>query len=121
MNKLTLKLGTVDLLLEPIHQPAVKNARVLLFGRDHDGIGFFNRGKLGTVGRNDIASHVFLENVPEFFAVLGIRPEYEDRCRLDFPVSRFHRYRTCFQVVSLINNWFNRTTSLRRYLSIKPK
>src|SRR5215831_5197193 len=103
MNELAQKLGTLDLFFELVKEPTVKEACVFFFGSENDGVGFFNSGKVGAVG-NDISSYVSLENVPQFFAVLGIRSQYENCRRLDF-VSKIRQYRMWFRVVSLSNNW----------------
>src|SRR5262249_5710717 len=119
MNELAQKLGTLDLFFELVKKPTVKEARVYFFGSENDGVGFFNSGKVGAVG-NDISSYVSLQNVPEFVAVLGIRSQYENCRRLDFPVLRFRQYRTGFRIVGLTNTWLiNLTINFRCYLAIK--
>ena len=71
----------MHLLVELVQQPPIQDAGVLFLGANDYGVGFFDRGKISAVGRNDLVGYASLQDFSKFFALLGIRPQYEDRLR----------------------------------------
>ena len=75
------QFGSMDLLFESIEQPAIQDAGVLLFRSNNDGVGILDARQVVTVARNDTPADASLEDFLEFFTLLGIRPQYENRVR----------------------------------------
>ena len=72
----------MNLFFELVQQTPVKDAGVLLFGGDDDGIRFRDAWKIVfDVRRDNTVCDSFLEDFPKFLTTLRIRPQNENGVR----------------------------------------
>src|SRR3954464_14398860 len=76
----------MDLLFQFVEETPVKDTGTLLLRSNNDRIRFFDvRELLVSVSRDDVVRYTLFEDLAEFFTLLGIRPQNEDRVRHSCP------------------------------------